>query len=157
VKKIKIIVVDRTRSPFIKEGESHYFERIKNYANPKIFEVKPIKITKGKNSSDIIRQEGGSLLKTIHPSDYFFALDSSGKLYSSVGFAKSFGRLIEESASIAFVVGGPLGLSSEVLSSADEVLSLSRLTFTHEMTRLILLEQIYRAFTILRGEKYHKF
>ena len=157
MKRIKIIVVDRTRSPFIREGELHYFERIKNYADPKIFEVKPVKVTKGKNSSDIIKQEGDSLLKKIQPSDYFFALDSSGKLYSSEGFAKSLGRLIEESPSIAFVVGGPLGLSPEVLSSSDQLLSLSRLTFTHEITRLILLEQIYRPFTILRGEKYHKF
>ena len=77
MKRIKIIVVDRTRSPFIREGELHYFERIKNYADPKIFEVKPVKVTKGKNSSDIIKQEGDSLLKKIQPSDYFFALDSS--------------------------------------------------------------------------------
>jgi 23S rRNA (pseudouridine1915-N3)-methyltransferase len=156
MKKITIIVVDRTRSPFLKEGELFYLNRIRRYVEVETLEVKPAKITKGKTKKDVLTQEGDALLKMIRPADYVFALDRSGKQSSSEQFAENIGRLFEKADSIVFVVGGPLGLSDKVLKHANEIISLSTLTFTHEMSRLILLEQAYRALTILRGEKYHK-
>ena len=91
------------------------------------------------------------------PTDYLVALDRSGQQYDSEGLAAWFDKLsMERGGWISFVIGGPLGLPSDLLKRAQKVLSLSSLTLTHEMCRLFLLEQVYRAFTIMKGEKYHK-
>jgi len=91
------------------------------------------------------------------PRDYVIALDRSGKTYTSKGLAGWLDKLsIHVGGWVSFVIGGPLGLSSSVLERSQGIFSLSRLTLTHEMSRLILLEQLYRALTILRGENYHK-
>ena len=91
------------------------------------------------------------------PQDYVIALDRSGKAYSSRGLATWLDDIsIHVGGWVSFVIGGPLGLSPDILKRAQGVFSLSRLTLTHEMSRLVLLEQLYRAMTILKGEKYHK-
>ncbi|MCU0595700.1 MAG: 23S rRNA (pseudouridine(1915)-N(3))-methyltransferase RlmH [Desulfobacterota bacterium] len=155
--KIRILVVDRTRAPFLAEGEAFYLKRLKNYAQVEWIEVKPVKMTKGRPEADVLRSEGQALLGKRAPKDYLIALDRTGRLYGSEEFA---GRLekvaLNATGGITFMIGGPLGLSTEALDEADEILSLSKFTLTHEMSRTFLLEQIYRAFTILKGEKYHK-
>ena len=89
--------------------------------------------------------------------DYIAALDRSGRQYSSDGLADLLKKLsVNIRGSVCFMIGGPLGLSEEILDKADAVIALSKMTFTHEMSRIILLEQTYRAFTIIQGEKYHK-
>jgi 23S rRNA (pseudouridine1915-N3)-methyltransferase len=155
--KIRIIVVDRTHAPFLAEGEAFYLKRLKNYAQVEWVEVKPVKMTKGRPDGEIVRLEGQALIRKRASKDYLMALDRTGRQYGSEEFA---GR-IEKAAmnspgGMTFMIGGPLGLSEEALSEADEVLSLSTFTLTHEMSRILLLEQLYRAFTILKGEKYHK-
>jgi 23S rRNA (pseudouridine1915-N3)-methyltransferase len=154
--RLKIIVVDRTRSPFLKEGESFYLDRLKRYAHTEWVEVKPESIKKGKPSAQIVAAEGGSITKKLLPRDYLIALDRTGKAFDSKGLAARINELSFSHDRLAFVIGGPLGLSKEVLKKAHETLSLSRLTLTHEMSRLVLLEQLYRAFTIINNEKYHK-
>jgi 23S rRNA (pseudouridine1915-N3)-methyltransferase len=154
--KLKIIVVDRTRAPFLKEGESFYLNRLERYAQTEWVEVKPESIKKGKPSVHILAVEGGSIKKKLLPRDYVIALDRTGKDCDSEGLAAKVNELALSHDRLAFVIGGPLGLSKEILKKAQEVLSLSRLTLTHEMSRLLLLEQIYRAFTIINNEKYHK-
>ena len=154
--KIKIIVVDRTRSPFLKEGESFYLERLNRYAQTQWVEVRPSSIKKGRPADGILTREGDLIFKRIDTRDNIIALDRSGKVYDSVGLARRIEKLSLTGNCLTFVIGGPLGLSKEILAGAHEILSLSRLTLTHEMTRLLLLEQLYRAFTIIRGEKYHK-
>jgi len=154
--KIKIIVVDRTRSSFLKKGEAFYLERIQKYAHTKWVEVKPAKIKKSTPAEAILTAEGASIIKKIHSRDYVVTLDRSGSAYNSKKLAARIDRLSLDNSRLAFIIGGPLGLSKTVLEKANEVLSLSRLTLTHEMSRLILLEQIYRAFTIIHNEKYHK-
>ncbi len=154
--KLKIIVVDKTRSPFLKQGESFYLERVRRYARIEWMEVKPVKIKKGGSTDKILAHEGESLSKKLLPRDYLIALDRAGKSYGSKGFAERIQELAVTREGLAFVVGGPLGLSAEFLDGANEVLSLSRFTLTHEMSRLLLLEQLYRAFTIIHNEKYHK-
>ncbi|MCP4665451.1 MAG: 23S rRNA (pseudouridine(1915)-N(3))-methyltransferase RlmH [Deltaproteobacteria bacterium] len=154
--KINIIVVGRTRSPFLKEGESFYLERLKRYAQTEWVEVRPAAIKKGRSTQGILATEGDVICKRLDPRDHIIALDRSGKVYDSVGLARRIEQLSLASKGLAFVTGGPLGLSKEIMAGAHEILSLSRLTLTHEMTRLLLLEQLYRAFTIIRGEKYHK-
>jgi 23S rRNA (pseudouridine1915-N3)-methyltransferase len=155
--KIRILVVDRTRSPFLAEGEAFYLKRLKAYAQVEWIEVKPVKMTKGRPQEEILRLEGQALIRKKGPKDYLVALDLTGRQYGSEEFA---GRLekvaLNATGGVAFMIGGPLGLSGEALAEADEILSLSKFTLTHEMSRVLLLEQIYRAFTILKGEKYHK-
>jgi len=155
--KIRIIVVDRTRSPFLAEGEAFYLKRLQNYAQVEWIEVKPVKMTKGRPEEEILRLEGQALIRKRGPKDYLVALDRTGRQYRSEEFA---GRLekvaLNASGGITFMIGGPLGLSRDVRAESGEILSLSMFTLTHEMSRVLLLEQIYRAFTILKGEKYHK-
>ena len=155
--KLRIIVVDKTRSPFLKSGESFYLDRINKYARVEWVEVKPAKIKKGKEPKDVLDVEAQAITKRLTPEDFLVALDRTGHQYDSIGLASWLDKLsVDQSGWISFVIGGPLGLPKNLLEKAQKVLSLSRLTLTHEMCRLLLLEQIYRAFTIIKGEKYHK-
>jgi len=155
--KIRIIVVDRTRASFLKEGEEVYLSRLRNYAPVEWIQVKPAKISKGRNTEEILGEEAREIKRHILPRDYVIALDRTGRQYDSEELAAWLEGLFgKATGSLSFVIGGPLGLSGQITRQAKGVLSLSRLTLTHEMTRLVLLEQLYRAFTILRGEKYHK-
>ena len=155
--KLNLIVVDRTRSSFIKEGEEEYLKRLKRFAACKWTEVKAVRITKSTPDEEVIRKEGENILAKIEQGDYIIALDRTGRQCSSESFAAMFKKLsIENKSRVCFVIGGPLGLSKDVLLRADHIMSISEMTLTHEMVRLILAEQIYRAFTILGGHKYHK-
>lgn len=155
--KLNFIVVDRTRSSFIREGEKEYLKRLKRFVNYKWTEVRPVKIIKNTSDEEVITKEGENILAKIEPGDYMIALDRAGKQYSSEGFASLLKKLsVEINSRVCPVIGGPLGLSREVLERADLVVSISKMTLTHEMVRLILTEQIYRAFTIIEGHKYHK-
>ena len=155
--KIKFIVVGRTRSSFLKEGENFYLDRLRKYARVDWVEVKPVNIKKGKPDKDILTAEGQNIARKIEQNDYLVALDRAGHQYNSEDLSDWLNRLsISVDGWVCFVIGGPLGLSKEILNRTDKVLSLSKLTLTHEMSRIFLVEQIYRAFTILKGEKYHK-
>jgi len=157
VLRIKVIVVDRTRLPFLRDGESFYTRRVRRYATLEWTEVRPAKMSRGRPEEEILGEEGHNILKRISAEDFLVALDRSGRLYDSARLAGWLDELSERGVErLTFVIGGPLGLSGEVLGRSREILALSRLTLTHEMSRLLLLEQLYRAYTILRGEKYHK-
>ena len=155
--KLKIIVVDRTRSPFLKEGESLYLERLRKYVQVEWTEIKSTKIKKGQPEAKILATEGQAIAQKLAPRDYLVPLHSTGHPFNSEELAAWLNGLSTRIGGwITFVIGGPLGLSQDLLDRGHKILSLSRLTLTHEMSRLVLLEQLYRAFTILRGEKYHK-
>ena len=155
--KIRVIVVDRTRSPFLKQGESFYLDRINNYARVEWVEVKSASIKKGRPEEEVLNVEGEAITRRLMPRDYLIALDRAGHQYDSEELADWLNKFyMDRGGWISFVIGGPLGLSRDLMKRAQKVLSLSRLTLTHEMCRLFLLEQIYRAFTIMKGEKYHK-
>lgn len=150
-------MVDRTRESYIKEGEDEYLKRLKRFVNYKWTEVRPVKIIKGISDEEVIRREGEHIIEKIEHGDYLIVLDRGGKQYSSEGFASLLKKLADENkGQVCFIIGGPLGLSEEVKKRANLIVSLSEMTLTHEMIRLILTEQIYRAFTILEGYKYHK-
>ena len=155
-KKFYTTVVGNTKASFIKEGERIYLERLKRYTGIKWMEAKPQKVRKGRSVAEILAVEGQSIDKKLLSGDHIIALDIRGKEYDSEGLAKWIERLSLSGKNLCFVTGGPLGLSKKILHAADEILSLSKLTLTHEMSRLLLLEQLYRAYTIIRGEKYHK-
>lgn len=155
--KINIIVVGRTRAPFLLQGERFYLERLSRYVKTGWVEVKAARMTKGRPDAEIIKEEGLSLLKRVAPDDYKIPLDRNGVQYDSCGLARRLESLSRHAGGrVCFLVGGALGMSEEVIGRGNEVLSLSSLTLTHEMTRLLLLEQLYRACTIMAGEKYHK-
>jgi 23S rRNA (pseudouridine1915-N3)-methyltransferase len=155
--KIRIIVVDRTRSAFLREGESFYLRRLRKYVQVDWEEVRPVRMVKGKRDEEILNAEGEFLSRKISPKDYVVALDRAGDPLDSEELARWLERLSRRApGGVSFLIGGPLGLSKSLLDRAQKVLSLSRLTLTHEMSRLLLLEQLYRAMTILKGEKYHK-
>ena len=155
--KIRVIVVDRTRSSFLNEGESSYLKRLQRYVQVEWIEVKPARITKGRLEEEILLSEGQAIGRRLEPRDYTVALDRSGHQVDSEGLAGWLEGLSTTTTGwVCFLIGGPLGLPKQLLERANKVLSLSRLTLTHEMSRLILLEQLYRAFTIMKGEKYHK-
>ncbi|MCK4404618.1 MAG: 23S rRNA (pseudouridine(1915)-N(3))-methyltransferase RlmH [candidate division Zixibacteria bacterium] len=161
--KIKVIVVGKTREGWIKEGILHYQKLLKKYVELNLVEIREEKITKSRDTEIILDAEAKRILRYVNksshvdPSDLRIALDAKGKSLSSEDFA----RLLEENLSrgyseFVFILGGALGLSLRVLDACPIKLSLSQMTFTHEMSRLILLEQIYRAFSILKGTGYHK-
>ena len=134
-----------------------FLDRIKKYTQVEWIEVKPTQIKKGRSIDDVLTAEGKAIARRLMPREYLVGLDRSGHQYDSEGFAAWFDKLsLEHGGWISFMIGGPLGLSEDILKRAQKVLSLSRLTLTHEMCRIFLLEQVYRAFTIMKGEKYHK-
>jgi 23S rRNA (pseudouridine1915-N3)-methyltransferase len=155
--RVKVLVVDRTRASFLKEGEAFYLERLKKYIQVDWVEVKSVKIGKGRSLEEVTGKEAKALANKLSPGDHIVALDRTGRLYDTEKLAAWLGRLSTQARGwVCFVIGGPLGLPREFLDQARDILSLSRLTLTHEMSRLVLLEQLYRSLTILKGEKYHK-
>jgi 23S rRNA (pseudouridine1915-N3)-methyltransferase len=151
----EILFLGKTKESFLTEGINEYFQRINHYAR---VSVKTVKTRKQCGSDECIKdKEGELLIANMDPLTCVVALDPQGVQYSSVGFSALVGRWEQAGIKhVTFVIGGPLGLSSTVLKKADWKISLSQMTFTHDMVRLFLLEQLYRAYTIKAGEKYHK-
>jgi len=151
------MVVGRTRASFLREGEAFYLERLRRYVRTDWVEVKASGTTKGRPEGEAIREEGRALSKRLRSGEISVALDRTGTEHDSKGLARWLQGLSRRAGGpVSFMVGGPLGMSRELVREADAVLSLSRLTLTHEMVRLVLLEQLYRACTIMAGERYHK-
>ena len=157
---INIIAVGKIKEDYFNRGIDNFIKRLQRYSTVNIYEIKPEKVRNnltGAQIEQIKRQEGERILEKLDKRDYVIALSVRGKPMTSKGLAQSIQNLqVQGNSSITFLVGGPLGLSEEVMDQADYTLSLSHMTFTHQMIRLILLEQVYRAFKIIKGEPYHK-
>lgn len=158
--KIKIITVGKVKENYLKEGINEYLLRLSPYAKTEIIEVDDSKVKDNPNQSDItkvINEEGDRVLSKIKNTDYVINLDLNKKEYDSVEFSKFIeSKMVEGGSSLTFVIGGSYGLSQQVKERANNAISLSKMTFLHQMTRLILLEQLYRSFKILNNETYHK-
>ncbi len=155
--KIIFLFVGKTKERFLASGIEYYLEKLGHYVKTETRIIKPEPVRETSGADLIISRESERILKAIKNEGFLVVLDRGGKETDSEGLASFVSRLRNEGhKNVFFAVGGPLGVSEEIKRRADHVLSLSKMTFTHEMTRLILLEQLYRAFTILRGEKYHK-
>jgi len=154
--KISFLLVGKTQIKYLQEGIADYQKRLKHY-NP--FEIKVIsslKKSKHLSTTEIKNKEGELILKHFSAGDFVVLLDANGKNYSSLQFADYLQKLLNRHVRhIYFVVGGAYGFSPEVYKRANTQLSLSSMTFSHQMVRLIFVEQLYRAFTILKGESYH--
>lgn len=153
---ILLLTIGKTRSGYIQEGIEIYLKRLKNYINFSLRELDDVKVTKSTSEEMQKEKEGNLILEKINASDFVILLDENGREYSSVLFASYLEKLMASGRKrIVFIVGGPYGFSQSVYQRADAKLSLSKMTFNHEMVRLFFTEQTYRAMTILKGEPYH--
>jgi len=153
----QLIWVGETRESYLKTGQEIFIQRLRHYMRFKICVVKGEKVSKSRSDTQVMSLEGKRLLEKISPEKWVVVLDRTGMQLSSEKLAKKINqwqnRAVRE---VVFIIGGPLGLDQAVLKRANFIWSFSELTLTHEMIRVLLLEQLYRAHTILKGEKYHK-
>ena len=156
---IRIICLGKIKEQYLKDGINEYVKRILPYSNIEIIEVADSKVKDNPNQADISKaknEEGERVLKLLK-NDYLIGLDMNKPEFTSEEFASFLNKkMIEGGSNISFVIGGSYGLSDALKVRCNTSISLSKLTFLHQMTRLILLEQIYRAFKILNNETYHK-
>jgi len=154
--KIRLIVLGKTKDSYLKEGIYHYLDRLKHYCN---FSYEELTISKSNSNLPTEKRremEVELVLNKIENTEQLFLLDDKGKSYSSVAFANFIQqRLVAGGKGLVFVAGGPYGFARSIEQKASGKISLSKMTFTHDMVRLIFVEQVYRGFTILKGEKYH--
>ena len=153
--RITLLQNGKTKDPFINEGVDEFRKRIVHYAPFVIETIPDLKNSRNMTMKEVQEKEGNLILKRIKPADHMILLDERGKEYHSIAFSEHLNALEGRVNHLFFVIGGPYGFSSDVYSRADEQFSLSRLTFSHQLVRVIFIEQLYRAFTILKGEPYH--
>ena len=157
---ITIIAVGKIKEKYMVEGIKEYLKRLSRYCNVKIIEVEDEKAPENlsKKEMDLIKdKEGGRILSKIPSNSYIVSLVIGGKKLSSEELAEKVETLMIDGVNdITFIIGGSLGLSDEVINKSNFKLSFSKMTFPHQLMRLILLEQVYRGFRIMRGEPYHK-
>jgi len=158
--KISILCVGKIKEDFFKKAAAEYGKRLSRYCKLNIMEVADEKTPEGAGEAVINRikeKEGERILRLIGDDMYVIALALDGNMMDSPELAAHIERLgIMGNGHIAFIIGGSLGLSHQVLKRADEILSFSKMTFPHQLMRVILLEQIYRSYRIIHGEPYHK-
>lgn len=150
---IKLIVVGQLKESYLKDAAEEYKKRIKKYTNLEIIELKDEGLVE---EAKAIRLESEKITKYISSKDYLITLEIEGKQYTSVEFATKIDKILIENSNITFVIGGSYGLSSEIKQKANLHLSFSKMTFPHQLFRILLLEQIYRAYKINNNESYHK-
>lgn len=154
--KITLLTVGKTDRDWVRQGLDIYVSRLKHYIPFSMVEIPELKNVSALSKEQIKSKEGELILKNIRPADDLILLDEHGREYTSVELAK----VIQEKISYAgkdmvFVIGGAYGFSLDVYSRANSRISLSKMTFSHQMVRAIFAEQLYRAFTIMKGEPYH--
>lgn len=154
--KLKIIWVGKTEESYLNSGSEIYIKRIANYIPTEIVTIPALKNTKNLSYSLQKEKEGEQILKHLQAGDFVVLLDEKGKHFTSVEFAEFMNqRMISGIKNLVLIIGGPYGFSESVYQKATQKIALSKMTFSHQMVRLILLEQIYRAFSILNNEPYH--
>ena len=153
--RICLLTVGKTDSGWVREGLETYTSRLKRQVPFILKEIPDLRNASSLPKAQIKEKEGDMILANITPKDHVILLDEKGMEYTSAGFAKEIERLMASGKNIVFVIGGAFGFSEAVYARSDGKVSLSRMTFTHQMVRTVFAEQLYRAFTIIRGEPYH--
>ena len=154
--KIKLIVVGKTSAKYLLEGEKEYEKRLSNYIKYEEIIIPDVKKPGKLSENELKKKEGQLILGKLENSDHVILLDDKGKSFSSIQFSEFLQQKMNCGLkSLVFVIGGAYGFSVEVYQRANSKVSLSKMTFSHQMIRLIFKEQLYRGFSILRGEKYH--
>lgn len=154
--KVCFLILGKTTESYLKEGMAIFEKRLRNYLPFEIKQIPELKNTSSLSFDQQKQQESKLILANIDPADWVVLLDEAGLEFTSVSFSKYIQQsMIQNRKSMIFVIGGPYGFSREVYQRANEKISLSKMTFSHQMVRLIFLEQLYRAMTILKNEPYH--
>ncbi len=154
--KLTLLTVGKTDIPWVREGLRMYVSRLEHYVRFELLELPELKNVSALSQDNIRQREGELILKNVRPSDTLVLLDERGAEYRSREFADLLsGMLSRGGRDIVFAIGGAYGFSDGVYARADSRLSLSKMTFSHQIVRTIFAEQLYRAFTIMRGEPYH--
>ena len=154
--KITLLTVGKTDIGWVREGLETYASRISHYVPFALDEIPELKKASALSREQIKEKEGDAILARLKPSDEVVLLDEKGRQYRSVEFASWLeGKMSRGGKDLVFVVGGAYGFPQKVYDRADGLLSLSKMTFSHQMVRTVFAEQLYRAFTILKGEPYH--
>ncbi|MBP8645520.1 MAG: 23S rRNA (pseudouridine(1915)-N(3))-methyltransferase RlmH [Syntrophobacteraceae bacterium] len=154
---LNLVFVGKTALPSIDIAIERYLGRLGHYIPTRVYQVRAERILHKSIEETVRERESGRILDLVGKEDYLVVWDQRGREFDSVGLAGFLERLrAEGAAKVWMVTGGPLGVSPKLLEAANSVLALSRMTFPHDIARLVLAEQLYRAFTILRNEPYHK-
>ena len=154
--KILLLVIGKTDEDYLVTGINKYVGRLGHYASFEMKELPDIRNRKTLSENQQKKAESFQLMQQLQPSDIVVLLDEGGKKYTSVEFSEMIGKFSAAGIKrLVFVIGGPYGFAQEVYDRADTKLSLSPMTFSHQMVRLIFVDQLYRAFTILKNEPYH--
>jgi 23S rRNA (pseudouridine1915-N3)-methyltransferase len=153
--KVKFLVVGKTAFDYLKIGEGIYSERLKHYCSFERVEIPDVKNPKNLSKEEIKRKEAENILGKIGNQDFLILLDEIGNQMSSIEMANWIDKRVAFSQTLVFIIGGAYGFHESVYHRSNAQISLSRMTFSHQMVRVIFLEQLYRAFTILKGEPYH--
>jgi 23S rRNA (pseudouridine1915-N3)-methyltransferase len=155
--KISLIQVGKTAHSYLLEGIGDYQNRMKHYCNFELITLTQTKAIQGSNNKEMTKKADSNLiLGKINPADFVILLDENGKEFNSVGFADYLNQhQIKSTKHLVFIIGGAFGFSDELYARSNAKISLSKLTFSHQMVRLFFMEQLYRAFTIIKGESYH--
>ena len=154
--KIKLIVVGKTNVKYLLEAENEYQQRLKHYVKFEEVILADIKNAKNLTHQELSRREGELIVSKIDKNDEVILLDDKGKEFTSLNFSQFLNqKMIQSTRCLTFVVGGAFGFSAELYDRTNTKISLSKMTFSHQMVRMIFKEQLYRAFTIIKGEKYH--
>lgn len=154
--KIELAVIGKTSIGYLKQGIDEYIKRLKHYVPFEIKYIDDIKNTKNISEDQQKRTEGAKILSLLDKSNFVVLLDEHGKEYTSMQYSSYIQkRMLSGTKKVVFVIGGPYGFSQEVYDRANDKISFSKMTFNHEMIRLIFTEQLYRAYTIINHEPYH--
>ena len=154
--KIELAVIGKTSIGYLKQGIDEYIKRLKHYVPFEIKYIDDIKNTKNISEDQQKRTEGAKILSLLDKSDFVVLLDEHGKEYTSMQYSSYIQkRMLSGAKKVVFVIGGPYGFSQEVYDRANDKISFSKMTFNHEMIRLIFTEQLYRAYPIINPEPYH--
>lgn len=154
--KIVLLSVGKTNIDFIREGIDDYLKRLKFYVKFENIELNVLKNSKNLSKNELLKKEAELILSNISDSDFVINLDEKGRVISSSEFAKQISKYrIMSKKKIVFIIGGAYGFSEEIYSRSNDSISLSSMTFSHQMVRLFFVEQLYRSFTILNNESYH--
>lgn len=153
---IKIISIGKTNKSYLVDGEQEYLKRLKKYISVDKIEIPDLKGAKKMSQKEIKHKEGQLLLSKVQITDFVVLLDDKGKMQTSIAFSEWLQNKMNLSVkTVVFLIGGAYGFSDAVYDRGQEKLSISKMTFSHQMIRMIFLEQIYRGFSILNNEPYH--
>ena len=154
--KIVLLTIGKTSEKYLIDGIAQYQKRLKHYTKFEMLEIPNLKNAKNFSNAEIIKKEGELILKQLQNSDHLVLLDDKGKDFTSPKYAQKLQQwMLSGKKKVVFVVGGAYGFSEQVYKRGNEKISLSKMTFSHQMVRLFFVEQLYRAFTILNNEPYH--